>query len=201
MAKKEKFYAIKKGRQIGIYTNWAEVKKLVIGYPGAIYKSFETREDAETYLKGDTQDTTEVTDEYTVTAYVDGSFDKKAKKYAYGCIFILPNKTTVEHSGNGNDEELLKMRNVSGEVLAARYAVDWAVKHQYQLLHLYYDYAGIEHWATKSWKTNLEFTKSYAEFMEEKMKSIKIQFHKVKAHSGNEYNEKVDKLAKEALNS
>ena len=35
--------------------------------------------------------------------------------------------------------------------------------------------------------------------MQEKMKDIKINFIKVKGHSGNKYNDLVDKLAGEAL--
>lgn len=198
--KKEKFYAVKKGRKTGIFTNWNDVKKLVIGFAGAIYKSFSTKEEAESFMKENTiSPPSEISAEDTLTAYVDGSYDATKKKYAYACICILPNKSLVKYSGSGNDEDLLKMRNVSGEILAAKYAVTWATDHNYKLLHLYYDYAGIENWATGAWKTNLSQTKDYAEFMKAKKEVIQICFHKVKAHSGDEYNEQVDKLAKEAL--
>ena len=42
----QKYYAVRVGVQPGIYTNWNECKKNVIGYSGAIYKSFTTEEDA-----------------------------------------------------------------------------------------------------------------------------------------------------------
>lgn len=50
MAKK-RFYAVAKGRQIGIFTEWDQVKPLVDKYQGAIYKGFYWREEAERFLK------------------------------------------------------------------------------------------------------------------------------------------------------
>jgi len=49
---KQKYYAVRKGRQAGIYPDWDTCKAQVDGYAGAQYKSFSTREDAELYLKG-----------------------------------------------------------------------------------------------------------------------------------------------------
>ena len=43
---KTKFYAVKKGRQTGIFLTWAQCQEQVKGYPGAIFKSFPTKEDA-----------------------------------------------------------------------------------------------------------------------------------------------------------
>jgi len=45
-----KYYAIVKGIQIGIFTDWNITKSYVNGYPGAIYKSFISRESALQYL-------------------------------------------------------------------------------------------------------------------------------------------------------
>ena len=42
-----KFYAVKVGRNIGIYTSWAECEKNVKGFSGAVYKSFKTKREAE----------------------------------------------------------------------------------------------------------------------------------------------------------
>ena len=41
-----KYYAVKKGRKPGVYQSWAECKAMVDGFPGAVYKSFKTREEA-----------------------------------------------------------------------------------------------------------------------------------------------------------
>ena len=48
---KTKYYAVAKGRNIGIFTSWDECKANVDKYSGAIYKSFEKENDAIDYLK------------------------------------------------------------------------------------------------------------------------------------------------------
>lgn len=46
----KKFYAVRKGMVTGILDTWDECRDSVHGYPGAEYKSFGTRSEAETYL-------------------------------------------------------------------------------------------------------------------------------------------------------
>ncbi len=48
----KKFYVVWKGRETGIFTTWAECKSLVDGFAGARYKSFPTREEAESAFGG-----------------------------------------------------------------------------------------------------------------------------------------------------
>ena len=48
---KQKYYAVRKGRTTGILLSWAECEASVIHFPGAEYKSFPTREEAEAFLK------------------------------------------------------------------------------------------------------------------------------------------------------
>ena len=49
MAKK-KIYAVRKGKTTGIFYSWDECSASVNGYPGAEYKSFTTKEEANSYL-------------------------------------------------------------------------------------------------------------------------------------------------------
>ena len=46
MAKK-KVYAVKKGKQTGLFYSWDACKESVIGYPGAEYQGFETERSEE----------------------------------------------------------------------------------------------------------------------------------------------------------
>lgn len=46
----EKFYAVKVGKKPGIYFTWEDCKAMVHGFPGAIYKSFKTKKEAEEFL-------------------------------------------------------------------------------------------------------------------------------------------------------
>ncbi|MBR1631959.1 MAG: ribonuclease H family protein [Paludibacteraceae bacterium] len=48
--KKQKFYVVWSGVQPGVYDSWSECRRQVVNYPGARYKSFETREAAESAL-------------------------------------------------------------------------------------------------------------------------------------------------------
>ena len=36
----KKYYAVKNGREIGIFDNWADCNKQISGFSGAIYKSW-----------------------------------------------------------------------------------------------------------------------------------------------------------------
>ena len=45
----QKYYAVRTGKKPGIYNTWEECKAVVDGYPGAQYKSFKTREEAEAF--------------------------------------------------------------------------------------------------------------------------------------------------------
>lgn len=47
---KKKYYAVRSGRESGIYRTWEECKFQVDGYPKAEYKGFSSLEDAEAYL-------------------------------------------------------------------------------------------------------------------------------------------------------
>ena len=137
--------------------------------------------------------------EKILTAYVDGSFNEALGRYAFGCVLLTPEGKVVEKSGNGNRPDCLAIRNVAGEMIGAMFAVRWGIRNGYDSIDIYYDYEGIEKWAVGAWKTKNELTQKYAAFMKEQQEFIQIGFHKVKAHSGNEYNEKADKLAKAAL--
>lgn len=44
---KPKFYVVWKGRRPGIYTNWTDASEQVTAYPGAEFKSFPTRAEAD----------------------------------------------------------------------------------------------------------------------------------------------------------
>ena len=45
-----KFYSVFKGFKPGVYTTWDEAKEQVNGYPGAVYKSFKTEEEAKNWM-------------------------------------------------------------------------------------------------------------------------------------------------------
>ncbi|MBR1630082.1 MAG: NUDIX domain-containing protein [Lachnospiraceae bacterium] len=130
-------------------------------------------------------------------AFTDGSYNIKSKVYGFGGFLVCGDQRFVLQ-GNGRDPEMAKSRNVSGEVLGAMEAVRKALEIGICDLVLYYDYTGIEYWATGRWKTNKTLTKEYAAFMKDAMQRMRIRFCHVKAHTGIPGNEEADRLAKEA---
>jgi ribonuclease HI len=50
--KKKKYYVVWEGNNPGIYNNWNEAQLQIKGYPGAKYKSFKTKEEAEEAYSG-----------------------------------------------------------------------------------------------------------------------------------------------------
>lgn len=53
----KKFYVVWQGRQTGIFTDWNTCKKQVEAFPGARYKSFKTKAEAEAAFAGNTAST------------------------------------------------------------------------------------------------------------------------------------------------
>lgn len=195
----KKVYAVKNGKKTGIFYNWDEVKELISGFSGAEYKGFKTLKEAEAYLYGEETEQLTFESENTLVAYVDGSFDSERMKYSFGVVLIKDGKVIETISQVGESEEAASMRNVAGELSGAMTAIRYASQNGYEKIKIYHDYEGIGKWARGEWKTNLSCTASYKEYCEKMSKKIQLEFIKVPAHSGVEYNEMADKLAKEAL--
>lgn len=225
---KKKIYAVKKGKSTGLFSSWEECRTSVEGYPGAEFKGFAAEEEARAYLEGCASPAGEelsVAEPVEtarpspaaepaesvrpspsagepgglLTAYVDGSFDARLGRYSFGCVLLLPSGEILRRSGSGDNPESAALRNVTGEMLGAMYAVRWCAKNGYPALKLCYDYMGIEMWAVGGWRAKTELTQKYALFMQEYGKKLAITFQKIAAHTGDRYNEEADRLAKAAL--
>lgn len=216
---KKKIYAVKVGKIPGIYYTWTETEQQVKNFPGSVFKSFSSEEDAIRYMS-DKEITRDLNDEINVEeinkkikqeidslsddeviAFVDGSYSKSAddkEKYSFGVILLTKGsedslyKAFVQKSN-------IESRNIAGEIEGVKQAISWSISRNKKRIKIFYDYVGIEKWATKKWKTKTKISKEYVKFFEENSKSINIEFEHVKAHSGIEYNEKADELAKKAL--
>lgn len=135
----------------------------------------------------------------TLITYVDGSYEHSLMKYAFGCVFLMPDGTIYVENGSGNNPESAKLRNVTGEMLGAMFAVRFAIKNGFKKVEIRYDYEGVEKWVTGAWKSKTELTQKYSLSMQMWQAQIQMSFTKVAAHSNVYYNEMADKLAKQAL--
>ena len=126
--------------------------------------------------------------------YVDGSFNNISKVYGYAGIVIYNNNEYII-KGHDNDSQYIMLENIAGELIATMKVLEF-VKNKLKVnkVNVYYDYEGIEKLANGEWKRDRRLFKEYYNFI--KSLKIEIVFHKVKSHSGIEFNEKVDRLAK-----
>lgn len=222
-----KIYAVAEGRKPGIYATWEDdkttgvegCKSQVTGYPGAIYRGFvgdDAFDEADAYLEdyelqknakkdivNDAQlSIKELEAKYNTPkvaiSFVDGSFYEPSNMYSFGGLLIY-NGQTEEFSEADNNESLVSMRNVAGEILGATKAMELALKNNIEVLNIFYDYEGIEKWCTGAWTANKDGTKEYRDYYNSIKNKLKVNFVKVKGHTGVELNERVDKLAKAAL--
>ena len=127
MAKKGKFYAVRKGLIPGIYTTWGECQQNVNGFPGAEFESFPTEEKAKAFMSAGTDTSSEgiiarIYSECEAVAYVDGSFNQETKEYAYGVVLFYDGGE--EHfSKKFSDAEMAQMQKVAGEIEGAKKAM------------------------------------------------------------------------------
>ena len=105
-----KFYAVRVGRNPGVYTSWPEASQQVKGYSGAIYKSFSSRGEAQRFVSDVVSAPTSVSEvgvetevgveapRTELTIFTDGSCQDGVGGYA--AIFIFPDNQVRELYGH-----------------------------------------------------------------------------------------------------
>lgn len=189
-------YIIKNGKNLalGIFKDKESFEKELSISPNASHCEVNNMEDAIAFLNTTKNKVVSknLDSNKSVTIYVDGSFKKDIPLFGY---VILDEDENIIKEGHGKSNLDPAMRNISGEVTASAVAVKEAICLGYKEINLYYDYSGIEKWVTGEWQSKKEGTKKYASFMAKAKKMAKINFHKVKGHSNNKWNDYADKLA------
>ena len=198
-----KYYAVKIGICPGVYTSWKECEKQVKGFSGATYKSFSSLEEAEHYLSEE-DETLKVSQSSipesdfsnSIDIYVDGSWCQSKKQYGWGFVAVLEDKIQYKRYGSSDNPKYVDSRQIGGEVVAVLQGIEYAIKKGYEHVSIYYDYIGIEKWASGEWNAKSKIAEAYLYYMKKKMEEINVSFKKVKAHSNNKYNDIADELAK-----
>ena len=130
--------------------------------------------------------------------YVDGSWIDG--NIGYGAVILKDDQLVHEISEpiENSDRELQNIRQVAGELNAVKDAIKWLMENGVIRVEIYYDYNGIENWATGEWQAKNPITQGYRQFIREC--TIGIEWKKVEGHTGNRWNERADQLATAGAN-
>lgn len=146
-------------------------------------------------------------------AFIDGSFKSTQLGNFFGSAATIEpedgSRTITTLTKAGNDPELLSMRNVAGEIMAAMMLFEHCLNvlklTQEDTVILHYDYAGIENWCKRKgepdyWRSKNTVTQAYRDYVNTIVRTrFTVKFVHTPGHSGIVGNERVDKLAKEAI--
>jgi ribonuclease HI len=83
----KKYYAVRVGREVGIFESWKECQKQVKGFSNAEFRSFNTKKDAEKWLKID--ESSDEDDDVVVKVFTDGGCKKNGKHDAVSGIGVF----------------------------------------------------------------------------------------------------------------
>lgn len=208
-----KWYAIRRGRQPGLYRNWPEAEAQVKGFSGAEFKGFKTEVEAQAYLGATTNNTNQALASIVpppvmampvvdiVTAYTDGSFAQG--KAGWGVVLLTP--TIYQYYGS-LPKEFSPPTNNKAEFYAIYQAILICINLKITNLLIYSDseYAikSLTEWVVR-WRQNNWLTASgderknrdLIEMILNLVNYIKVNMQWVKAHVGYKYNEMADQLA------
>jgi ribonuclease HI len=206
---KDLFYAVRVGKQPGIYKTWKECQEQIMHFPNQQFKKFETRKEAEDFIKNDTIniDYDNHYDDTVLNVYTDGASFHNGKpdcKASYGVYFGEGDKR--------NESGLIteKASNNRGELMGLLRAIELIKDDEEAVIHtdsMYglkcaYDYGIKMKKAGYPKETpNIDIIQKMREILEERPN---IKFHHLNSHTKNTDkhsigNDKVDKMATEVL--
>ena len=205
------FYAVSNGRNVGIFINWNDCNNSVKGYKNALFKKFETKEEADAFIQSNNEkQVVDFIPEYYV--YTDGACSNNGKNNAlagigifFGINDIRNISKKIEGKQTNNTAELsaiietyfiIKNDIMNGKKIAivsdSEYAINCVSSYG-------------EKCYKKNWNIdipNKELVKSAYEIFKDKSN---IKFIHIKAHTNNTDihsfgNDNADKLANMAIN-
>jgi len=219
---KKKYYAVARGRRTGIYLSWFGVdgaEKQIKGYPGALFRGFPTRKEAEDWLQAPTENRyskgkrgqAKTSPEEALVApaardiviYTDGSSLNNPGPGGYGVVIIEKDAKRRELSEGFRHTTNNRMEMLACIVGLRQFKKKVAVS-------LYSDSKYVINGITKGWARNWRargWLKSDGkkalnpdlwEIFLELCEFHDVHFQWVKGHAGNPENERCDELANQA---
>lgn len=218
-----KFYAVAAGRTTGIFTSWPEAQAQVTGFPGAVFKSFKTKKEAEAFLadpvlgtkpgtakKQKNSDLTDRPDVHTypkgtIVVYTDGSAIGNPGPGGYGVVIQTEeDEPARELSGgcNHTTNNRMEMTAVIKALETLERTSRPVVLHsdsKYVVDALNKGWA--QNWHKRNWHKSDGNPALNADLWQRLLplsQALDVRFVWVRGHSGNPLNERCDILANTA---
>ena len=83
------FYAVAKGYDTGVFLNWNECNNSVKGFKGAVYKKFDTKQDAENFISSINNTKIKSNNDVDYFVYTDGACSNNGKSNSLAGIGIF----------------------------------------------------------------------------------------------------------------
>lgn len=125
-------------------------------------------------------------------AFVDGAYEKDRRAVGYGAVILKQGDEIARLSGPVHKYK--ESHQIGGELAATMRVLAWCQQQNVGAIDLFYDYQGIEKWATGAYKAKQPMAQEYVDYV--RKAGVKVYWHKVRSHTGNYWNEVADKLAK-----
>ena len=221
----KKIFAVKKGRLTGLFNTWAECGKQVLGFPGAVFKSFPTEEEARAWLSGVPESVSLFPDDagtakpaphsdppapaaeneppVDYTVYTDGSCLRNPDgPGGYAAVIISTQDGEIREITGGepsttNNRMELRAGIEALRALPPHSTVSFCTDSQY-MKNGFTNY-WLRNWKRNGWKTAKgEPVKNQDLWraLDEVLSLHTVRFRWVPGHTGNRWNERCDELAR-----
>lgn len=196
-----KYYAVRVGKQTGVFRTWVECKANTFGYPNASFKVFPTFEEASKFLDHQVV-------EIPLNAckiYIDGSHQRSKNYLGIGAwarwneqeyqLSMRVDRSVLDTYGVPKETEC---SNPSAEIIALAEMLKKFENRKLEVPIVFYsDYIGVRSWMDGSFKTNEVHTTKIVSCAKSSLEKIegKVIVDWVKGHSKNEGNDNADEMA------
>lgn len=225
--KATKYYAVRRGRNPGVYTDVNEYRAQVDGFEGYLARVFKNEQEAKDYVSGKITDTEireaksrdlrgiacPLSKEHqndwdlkwraaqTVAAYVDGSHNDETNKCGYGVVITTGDGREILLYGLSKEASKTGLRSHAAEISGCMAAMEWAKQKRVKKLILICDSSSVIELAMNGGRPENEFMRKFVNFYKDIIRDgkIEIEFKKITGHVGNQYGDLSDALARYAL--